>query len=273
TTAQAVGHDEEISRSGAEIADEAAETRLPSPLEGELPPQGAEGVAATGSDALVTEQTEASDDVSHDENVGAAEATPPDRTSSGHPPLEGEGDDGATVTAVETTDAEATSEAASAETPQAETAETEAPKPILLWRQQRFDRPRGGQRHDHRGRSAARHGRPADAQGGDQQPGDQKPGEKQGGWKKGRGRPQEGQGEQGERRHGRPQGERPDHRRDGRPDRKGDNRRQDRAAGGKDGGQGGKPAFQGKPREERPARFDPDSPFAKLAALRDQLKK
>ncbi|MBN9243762.1 MAG: helicase [Mesorhizobium sp.] len=273
TTAQAVGHDEEISRSGAEIADEAAETRLPSPLEGEVPPQGAEGVAATGSDALVTEQTEASDDVSHDENVGAAEATPPDRTSSGHPPLEGEGDDGATVTAVETTDAEATSEAASAETPQAETAETEAPKPILLWRQQRFDRPRGGQRHDHRGRGAARHGRPADAQGGDQQPGDQKPGEKQGGWKKGRGRPQEGQGEQGERRHGRPQGERPDHRRDGRPDRKGDNRRQDRAAGGKDGGQGGKPAFQGKPREERPARFDPDSPFAKLAALRDQLKK
>ena len=30
---------------------------------------------------------------------------------------------------------------------------------------------------------------------------------------------------------------------------------------------------QGKPREERPQRFDPDSPFAKLAALRDQLKK
>ena len=28
-----------------------------------------------------------------------------------------------------------------------------------------------------------------------------------------------------------------------------------------------------KPREEAPVRFDPDSPFAKLAALRDQLKK
>jgi ATP-dependent RNA helicase SUPV3L1/SUV3 len=26
-------------------------------------------------------------------------------------------------------------------------------------------------------------------------------------------------------------------------------------------------------REERPVRVDPDSPFAKLAALRDQLKK
>src|SRR5690606_27735480 len=46
----------------------------------------------------------------------------------------------------------------------------------------------------------------------------------------------------------------------------------------------GKPAAKGegrpdrrndrpKPREERPARIDPDSPFAKLAALRDQLKK
>ena len=42
---------------------------------------------------------------------------------------------------------------------------------------------------------------------------------------------------------------------------------------GKGGQQAGKPAFQPKPREERPVRFDPDSPFAKLAALRDQLKK
>ncbi|TIW32509.1 MAG: hypothetical protein E5V62_24665, partial [Mesorhizobium sp.] len=73
-------------------------------------------------------------------------------------------------------------------------------------------------------------------------------------------------GEAGERREGRPQGERPD-RRDGRPDWKGG--RQD----GKGGAQAGKPAFQAKPRDERPARFDPDSPFAKLAALRDQLKK
>ncbi|RWF69826.1 MAG: helicase, partial [Mesorhizobium sp.] len=78
--------------------------------------------------------------------------------------------------------------------------------------------------------------------------------------------------EGGERREGRPQGERADRheggRREGRPDWKGN--RQD----GKDNAAGGsKPAFQGKPREERPQRFDPDSPFAKLAALRDQLKK
>ncbi|TIV80581.1 MAG: hypothetical protein E5V78_23595, partial [Mesorhizobium sp.] len=69
--------------------------------------------------------------------------------------------------------------------------------------------------------------------------------------------------EGGERREGRPQGDR----REGRPDWKG-NRQE-----GKGNAPGGKPAFQGKPREERPQRFDPDSPFAKLAALRDQLKK
>jgi ATP-dependent RNA helicase SUPV3L1/SUV3 len=34
-----------------------------------------------------------------------------------------------------------------------------------------------------------------------------------------------------------------------------------------------KPQHQGKPREERAPKFDPDSPFAKLAALRDQMKK
>ncbi|RWB10826.1 MAG: hypothetical protein EOQ40_34795, partial [Mesorhizobium sp.] len=57
-------------------------------------------------------------------------------------------------------------------------------------------------------------------------------------------------------------------RREGRSDWKGNRQ------GGKGNAAGdNKPAFQGKPREERPQRFDPDSPFAKLAALRDQLKK
>ena len=45
-------------------------------------------------------------------------------------------------------------------------------------------------------------------------------------------------------------------------------------ASGEDGrseDRGPKPAFQPRPREERPAQVDPHSPFAKLAALRDQL--
>ena len=60
-----------------------------------------------------------------------------------------------------------------------------------------------------------------------------------------------------------PQGEggRPEFRKGKREDRRDENR-------------GPKPAFQARPqREERPAKVDPLSPFAKLAALRDQLKK
>jgi ATP-dependent RNA helicase SUPV3L1/SUV3 len=55
----------------------------------------------------------------------------------------------------------------------------------------------------------------------------------------------------------------PNDRRDGRPDR-GDH--------AKNGGKG-KQVFGGRAREEKPKPFDPDSPFAKLAALREQLKK
>ena len=263
----------------------------PTPLEGEASPQGAEGAVEAGSDLPPAEPVETADQAPHDEDDGAVEATPAEATSE---PLDGAGaaeagsdapsaaqaetsgqaphdeDDGA----VGATPANATSgpldgaeNGGAAEAAQAETAETEAPRPVLLWRQQRFERPRGGQRHDHRGRGGARHGRPGGQQG-DTQPGGQQPGEKQDTRKKGhwRGRPQ---GEQAERPQGRPQGERQD-RPGGKPGWKGkpDGRRHDQQ-----GGKGGKPAFQQRPREEKPARFDPDSPFAKLAALRDQLKK
>ncbi|MCQ8874190.1 helicase-related protein [Mesorhizobium sp. LMG17149] len=157
--------------------------------------------------------------------------------------------------------------------------EAEAPKPILLWRQGRFEqrpRNRDDSRRNNRPRNGQARGRsdaPADAAGA---PAAAAPGERPAheGRRDGAGKPRfdrskfkpkpQAEGEQ--RRDGRPQGERPD-RREGRPDWKGG--RPD----GKGGPQGGKPAFQPKPREERPVRFDPDSPFAKLAALRDQLKK
>ncbi|RWN33200.1 MAG: helicase [Mesorhizobium sp.] len=157
--------------------------------------------------------------------------------------------------------------------------EAEAPKPILLWRQGRFEqrpRNRDDNRRNNRPRNGQARGRsdaPADAAGA---PAAAAPGERPAheGRRDGAGKPRfdrskfkpkpQDEGEQ--RRDGRPQGERPD-RREGRPDWKGG--RPD----GKGGPQGGKPAFQPKPREERPVRFDPDSPFAKLAALRDQLKK
>nr|WP_315925684.1 helicase-related protein [Mesorhizobium sp. SP-1A] len=143
-------------------------------------------------------------------------------------------------------------EAAAAEAP----VEAEEPKPILLWRQARFERHRG-QRPEHRQRGGARQAQTAE---GRQQHADGKE----------EGRPRF-KGKPG----GRPQGER----QEGRPERNGghnEHRRQGGHGGGGHGGgksgQGGKPAFQSR-RDERPARIDPDSPFAKLAALRDQLKK
>ncbi len=124
----------------------------------------------------------------------------------------------------------------------------EEPKPVLLWRQARFE-----------GRHAPRHGA-------------------------GRGRPQRGDkdaggadgGQQRKQRHDRPEGKfKP---RPGRGDgdgAAGRPARRDgaRPNGGKDGGSNGGKPFQPRPREERAPRIDPDSPFAKLAALRDQLKK
>ncbi|MER8699228.1 MULTISPECIES: helicase-related protein [unclassified Mesorhizobium] len=165
--------------------------------------------------------------------------------------------------------------------------EAEEPKPILLWRQGRFDqRPRHRQ-HDNRPRdnhrdNRARNGQaapdsrsdaPVDA-GGQPTPGDRPARQGRHDQRDGAGKPRfdrskfkpRPQGDAADQRAGKPQGERPD-RRENRPDWKAG--RQD----GKGGAQGAKPAFQPKPREERPVRFDPDSPFAKLAALRDQLKK
>ncbi|MDX8456811.1 helicase-related protein [Mesorhizobium sp. VK9D] len=162
--------------------------------------------------------------------------------------------------------------------------EPEEPKPVLLWRQARFDHQRPRHRQDNRRDSRPRGGQPArEAGAAAGQPGDKAAHEGRREQRDGAGKPRFDRSkfkprpetgdrrEGGERREGRPQGERPDRheggRREGRPDWKGN--RQD----GKGNAPGGKPAFQGKPREERPQRFDPDSPFAKLAALRDQLKK
>jgi len=175
-----------------------------------------------------------------------------------------------------TASTETTTEAVAGETP----AEAEEPKPVLLWRQARFDHQRPRHRHDNRRDNRPRGGQPArDGQAGaaSGQPGDKPTHEGRREQRDGAGKPRfdrskfKPRPETGDRREGRPQGERPDRheggRREGRPDWKGN--RQD----GKGNAQGGKPAFQSKPREERPQRFDPDSPFAKLAALRDQLKK
>jgi ATP-dependent RNA helicase SUPV3L1/SUV3 len=98
----------------------------------------------------------------------------------------------------------------------------EAPKPVLIWRQARFERRRPPHRQ-----------------------------EKQEGARHGKGKPRHGRhGEDGQQqRTTRPKG------RDGQPNRP--PRRDERP----------------QKRDDRPAKVDPNSPFAKLAALRDQLRK
>ncbi|RWQ28296.1 helicase-related protein [Mesorhizobium sp.] len=271
------------------IADAAAEAPADSPEP--------DAVAEATAEALAEPAAEA-------EPVAEAQLqSPPEVTVEGLPAAEAAAREAAPETAVlEVAPAEPASEAspataavsaepaAAAEAaigeaaPEAEK-EAEEPKPILLWRQGRFDQRPRHRHHDNRPRDrdnrprspqAARDGRSnAPAEAGQQAgaPGGRpaREGRRDG---DGAGKPRfdrskfkpKPQGEPGERRDGKPQGERPD-RRESRPDWKGG--RPD----GKGGAPGGKSAFQPKPREERPVRFDPDSPFAKLAALRDQLKK
>ncbi|WP_183804237.1 helicase-related protein [Mycoplana azooxidifex] len=142
--------------------------------------------------------------------------------------------------------------------------EGEAPaevRPVLLWRpggrNDRTDNARQGQRgHGERGQGERGQGerrgdrgqKPGGRQDGDRRDGDRRDAPRQGG------RPEFAKG-----RDGKPQG--------GRPDR---NERNDRP---QHDDRGGKPAkFEARPpRKEKP--IDPDSPFAKLAALKEQMKK
>jgi len=137
--------------------------------------------------------------------------------------------------------------------PEAEAAET--PKPILLWRPSRLEnRPRHHHRDNRqRGREQGQqlHGqrREGSPPAGTEPPADGK----QRFERRFKGKPGDFKGKQGG-----------NGRQDEQPSR----------GGGKHDHRGkhqGKPPQ--KPREERPVRFDPDSPFAKLAALRDQLRK
>lgn len=136
-------------------------------------------------------------------------------------------------------------EATGENTGQAETAagesepapDEEAPKPVLLWRPARFE---GRGRRPDRNRKS----------GGDSKPHEKGNGAEHGAPKHGRGK----NGDRQDRRHHDGQGD-------------GDGRR-NRHGGGKK-----RPDRDGKPARERNVAIDPDSPFAKLAALKDQLTK
>ncbi|QKC81341.1 helicase-related protein [Mesorhizobium sp. NZP2077] len=243
----------------------------------------AEVIAETAEEPVAEEPTEAPAEVTEEPaTAAAAEAA---AEPAAEPEAEAETVEAAAADpvfeAVPATEAVSGEPAVVAEAAAGEpAAEAEAPKPILLWRQGRFEqRPRHHEGRNNRQRNGQARGRsnaPADAAGA---PAAAAPGERPAheGRRDGAGKPRfdrskfkpkpQAEGEQ--RRDGRPQGERPE-RRDGRPDWKGG---RPEGKGGRPDQGGAKPAFQPKPREERPVRFDPDSPFAKLAALRDQLKK
>ncbi len=228
--------DEAARQAAAEAAAKAAAEQAPAAVDGETP-------AAIEGEPVEVEAAgaEASGELSAETVVEApVEAEEPASAAEEAPAV-------ASAPITEETPSEEAAQAAAA-APATEA--VEEPKPVLLWRPARFEqRPR--HRQDNR-----RRGGQADAQAAPGQRQQRERGD-------GQGREQGGK-ERFERKFkgkpgGKPNGD------GGRPDR-----REER--GGK-GGSHGKPAFQARARDERPARIDPDSPFAKLAALRDQLKK
>ncbi|WP_245448032.1 helicase-related protein [Neorhizobium sp. T6_25] len=231
-------------------------------------PEASDGDDADASDASAETTAEApSADV-------APEAAPAEAVADAAP--------AETATAEPVASEEAPAEQAAAEdvTDEAKAAETGEPKPVLLWRpgggrenNQRGGRPQHGDRRGHGGQrnnAGGEAGQPA------------------------QGRRDERRDGGGERRDARPAGERGGERKDGGKPNRDNNRRPDnnntnnrggdrpnrgeRHEGGprpdrNDRGKGSQPArFEAKPpRKEKP--IDPDSPFAKLAALKEQMKK
>jgi ATP-dependent RNA helicase SUPV3L1/SUV3 len=205
--------------------------------------------------AVATETAEAAPTETSEESDADASAETDSETSAAEGEAPAAAADGETAAAEPAPAAETVQ--APAETEAAAEGEPVEAKPVLLWRP--------GSRHDNNQRQGGnRHG-------GERQ-GERNNGERRGG-ERHRNQPA---GERGER-----QGERGD-RRDGgrgRPDqnkgRDGKPQGGNRPDRGERNDRGGKPQqakFEARPpRKEKP--IDPDSPFAKLAALKEQMKK
>ena len=232
----------------------------------------AQAAAAPAEAAPTTEETgeaspeggdEAADAVSEpvaDTQETTTEAAPVEPAADADPAEDKTGTDDVDAPSVEEPRADQAPQPAPTETAGAEDKPAEEPKIVQLWRPSRGDRERGPRRGGHQGRGGDN--RNASSEGAERPSRD---GERRG-QRPGRGGPNR-------------------ERRDG--DKPGEDRRQERFGGQRPGGHGsgkgsggGKPRFDKGPRnEEAPRRFekpkvaDPDSPFAKLAALKEQLKK
>lgn len=226
----------------------------------------ADQVTAEEAQAFLANQTGAVAPATADQVAADEESA---ETEQDEPASEEQASETVAVAEVEATDetpvAEAVSEeAAVSEAVPVESAEATEPKPVLLWRP-------GGRNENQRGENR----RPGNRGHGREQGREQ--GAREQGERRGEGRRDNRDGANREAANRGGEGER---KRDGgRPDRVNRNDRQDRGER-KDrpdrNDRGGKPQgqqrFEAKPpRKEKP--IDPDSPFAKLAALKEQLKK
>jgi ATP-dependent RNA helicase SUPV3L1/SUV3 len=187
--------------------------------------------------------------------------------------------------AVEADAAAAPAETAPVESTEAAPAEE---KRVLLWRPgggkpDNQSRGAAGPRRDHNNQNGRRNDRPAEARTGESRPGENKSGDNRRNDNRG------GENRQGEhrgpprerepRRDGRPSEARGEPRSDNRAPRdsrpRGDDREQNR--GPRSDHKGGKPQqaqrFEAKPPVRKDKPVDPDSPFAKLAILKEQMKK
>ncbi|CDZ59155.1 MgpS [Neorhizobium galegae bv. orientalis] len=235
-------------------------------------PEASDGDDADASDAPAETTAEAPS------AEAAPEAAPAEAVADAAP--------AETATAEPVASEEAPAEQAAAEdvTDEAKAAETGEPKPVLLWRpgggrenNQRGGRPQHGDRRGHGGQrnnAGGEAGQPAQGRrderrdGGerrDARPAGERGGERSGGERKDGGKPNRDNNR-------RPDNNNTNNRGGDRPNRG------ERHEGGprpdrNDRGKGSQPArFEAKPpRKEKP--IDPDSPFAKLAALKEQMKK
>ncbi len=204
----------------------------------------ADAGAATPADAA-GEQDGDADEAQADAAEESAGEAPAAEAPASETPVE-------ETPAAETAEAPAASDAAAPEAA-GESAEPVEAKPVLLWRP--------GSRHDNQRQGGHRHGGER-SERGERRGGDRNRGQQAG-----------ERGERGERREG-GRG-RPDQNRggrDGKPQGGNRDRNEQRNDRNERGGKPQQAKFEARPpRKEKP--IDPDSPFAKLAALKEQLKK
>jgi len=252
-----------------------------------LAAQDAASVPAATAETSADETAEKAD---HDDADGAAEETAAEAPATEAAPVAADAPVAETVQTPAPVEAAETAASVEASAETAVSAAEDAgepvePKPVLLWRlggrndNQRQARGghgerRGGQGQE-RGQSQERgdrNRRPGGGEGGEGNRGEGRDNNrnnrgKDGGGRDG-GRPQQARGD----RNNQPRGDQPRGDRQDRGDRKDRGDRNDRNDRNNNRGGSQPLRFEAKPpRKEKP--IDPDSPFAKLAALKEQMKK